>query len=109
MVKGANAVASFLLELTALGIFGLYGYRLDLPGWARVLAAIALPLIMVVLWAIFAAPQSGTRLSGLALLAFKFVVFGAAVLALYALGYRAPALVLAAIVLVNLGLEFFTD
>ena len=109
MIKVVNAGVSFLLELVALGIFGLYGYRLDLPVWARVMAAIALPLLMIVLWVIFAAPKSGTRLSGLALLEFKVVVFGAAVLALYALGYRAPALVLVAIVVVNLGLEFFTD
>lgn len=109
VIKAVNAVVSFALELVALGVFGYYGYQLDLPGWARIAAAVALPLLLALLWGIFAAPRSERRLSGLALLAFKVVVFGAAVLALYALGYPLPALVLAAIALVNLAIEFFVE
>ena len=106
-LKNLNVGLSFLLELAALGVLGLFGYRLDVPGWGKVLAAMAIPAVVILLWARLAAPRAANRLSGYALLAFKIVVFGAAVLALYALGYRGAAVLLAAFTALNLALEFF--
>lgn len=108
-IKGINTGLSFLLELLALAIFGYFGYQLNLPGWARVLAAVTIPLVVAILWGIFAAPNSGKRLAGFSLLAFKTLIFGAAILALYYVDYPTPAIILAVIVAVNLALEFFVD
>lgn len=108
-IKVINTGLSFLLELLVLVIFGYFGYQLNLPGWARVLAAASIPLVFAILWGIFAAPNSGRRLTGMSLLAFKIVVFGAAILALYYLGYLSPAIILSVIVVINLTLEFFVD
>lgn len=108
-IKVINTGLSFLLELLALAIFGYFGYQLNLPGWGRVIAAVIIPLVVAILWGIFAAPNSSTRLKGLRLLVFKTVVFGAAVLVLYYVDYPSLAIIMFVIVVVNLALEFFVD
>ncbi|MEU6566876.1 YrdB family protein [Streptomyces parvulus] len=103
----ANDVLAFLLELLALGLLAWWGFTRDI-GWAGSLAlGVATPLAAAVLWGLFAAPKARYAIPHAARLGVKAVVFGAAALALLALGHRIPALWFAAAVLVNTALTSY--
>ena len=74
MVKSVNDVVLFAVELAAWAAFGVWGWHVAAGPWRWVLAII-LPLVVVGLWAVFAAPTSGNRLADPALFAFQLGVF----------------------------------
>jgi len=55
-----NLFVRFVLELSALIVVGIWGYRLS-DGWTKYLLAIGLPLIMAAIWGIFAVPNDPSR------------------------------------------------
>ncbi|MFI5859080.1 YrdB family protein [Streptomyces parvulus] len=71
------------------------------------LPAVAAPLGAAVLWGLFAAPKAWYAIPHAARLGVKAVVFGAAALALLALGHRWPAVWFAVAVLVNTALASY--
>ena len=88
-----NLAVRFVLELSALFIFGLWGWRQGGGGW-RMVTALAVPLIAAALWGIFAVPGDPSRsgsahvpVPGLLRLALEIGFFASATLALYDLGY----------------------
>jgi Protein of unknown function (DUF2568) len=81
-VKPLNLALKFLLELAALAAVGLWGASAA-GGLAAVALAVGLPVILAVLWGMFAAPRARRRLP-LALRApFELGVFALAALALW--------------------------
>ena len=99
-VKAANLALKFALELAALAAFAYWGTALH--GTAvSALAAIAAPLVMIVVWGTFAAPHARHRLAGAIRIPFELAVFALAAGALLAAGARVPAAGLAALVLLN--------
>jgi hypothetical protein len=82
VIKPLNDVVLFAVELVAWAAFGVWGWHVGAGPWRWVLA-IGLPLAVIGLWAVFAAPTSGNRLADPALLIFQLGVFlaGAALLA----------------------------
>lgn len=102
-----NEGCAFLLELLALGLLAWWGLTRDI-GWAGSAAlAVAAPAAAAVLWGMFAAPKARYAVPIAAQLGVKAVVFGAAALALLALGQRLPSLWFTVIVVVNTALATY--
>ena len=100
LVKAANLALKLGLELAALAAFAYWGTTLD---WTTVsvLAAVAAPAALIVLWGTFAAPRAERRLPRATRMAFELAVFALAAAAL--LAARAPWLAcgFAALALLN--------
>ncbi|GAB2538781.1 YrdB family protein [Nocardia heshunensis] len=83
VLKGANLLVMFLLELAVLGSAIWWGATVSAPMVVRILLAIAAPAVFIVVWALFGAakdprfPQKGWRR-----IALEVVWFGAAALLL---------------------------
>jgi hypothetical protein len=91
---------AFLAELAALAALAVWGWSaVDATGW-RVVLAVAAPAGAAVLWGVFAAPRAPVRVPVLAVLV-KILVFGTAVLALFATGHPVLAIALAAAALLS--------
>jgi hypothetical protein len=91
---------AFLAELAALAALAVWGWSVGESTGSRVVLAAAAPAVAGVLWGVFAAPRAPVRVPVLTLLV-KVVVFGGAVLALFAIGHPWPAVALAAAALLS--------
>lgn len=100
----ANEVVAFLLELAALGSLGWWGFGAGHEGALRVLLGVGTPLLAIVLWALFAAPQARLRPCLALVLVVKAVVLGGGAAALYGVGHPAAAVVMAVVTVVNTAL-----
>uniref|UniRef100_A0AAU2JP98 YrdB family protein n=1 Tax=Streptomyces sp. NBC_00049 TaxID=2903617 RepID=A0AAU2JP98_9ACTN len=102
-----NDLLAFFLEVFALVMLALWGYRQG-GGWiGGVLLGTAAAAAAALLWGAFAAPKARYKVPLPAVLAVKAVVFGAAALAVAGLGQRPQALWFAAIALVNTALATY--
>ena len=72
--KTLNDVLLFAVELAAWAAFGVWGWHAGQGPW-RWVAAVGLPLVVIGLWAVLAAPRSERRLPDPALFAFQLLVF----------------------------------
>jgi hypothetical protein len=90
-VAAANLALAFLLELAAMAAFAIWGATVN------VAVAIAAPAVMVLLWAVFAAPRSGRRLPAAWRAVFQLTIFALAAVALVAAGSAVAGLVLAVV------------
>jgi hypothetical protein len=72
-----NAALALGLELAALGVLAVGGWRLGGDSALRVVLAVALPLVAAVLWGAFAAPHAAVD-STVGRLAVQAGVFGGA-------------------------------
>lgn len=80
----ANDAVAFFVEVAALVLIGMWGWRLGTGATTKVLGAVATTGVAVVLWGLFAAPKARFDRSALRLLT-KVVVLGAAVLVSFTL------------------------
>jgi hypothetical protein len=101
VLKGANLLVRFLLELAALAALGWWGWRTGTSAALRWALAIGLPLAAAVLWGIFAAPKSALDVSGPVKVAVQALVLGAAAVALLHLGETRWAAIYGAVLAVN--------
>ena len=100
-VKAVNLALRFLLELGALGAWGYWGFQTG-SGWAmKLLLGLGAPLLAAVVWGVFLAPASGTRLQGPLALLLEVVILGGAAVALAVAGRPALAVVFAVVTLIN--------
>lgn len=91
--SAANLAVRFLLELSALFLLGVWGWRKGEDAF-RFVFALGIPLLAAVLWTTFAVPNDPTRsgaapvrVPGLARLVLELGVFACATWALYDLGF----------------------
>ncbi|WP_327307247.1 YrdB family protein [Streptomyces sp. NBC_01298] len=103
----ANEGLAFLLELLALGLLAWWGWSRDIGPAGSVALAVAAPLAAAALWGMFAAPKARYAVPLAARLGVKAVVFGAAALALLALGQRLPSLWFTVVVVLNTALATY--
>jgi hypothetical protein len=89
----AKLAVRFLLEISALVIFGVWGWHQRDDG-LRILVALAIPLLGAVLWGVFAVPNDPTRsgsapvpIPGMLRLALELGFFASATCALYDLSF----------------------
>ena len=101
VLKAANLLIAFLLELCMIAAFAYWGFNVDQIGLVRLVLGIGVPLIVIVIWGYWMAPKSQRRLKGKAYLALKLVLFGAASTALYFTGQFPLALILVVLFFVN--------
>lgn len=85
-MKEANLALRFLLELTALGIAGYWGWRTGegLTQWALAVGAV---LALVVVWMLFVSENPAIEIARPLRLGVEFAVWAAAGVALYATGH----------------------
>ncbi|WP_328298103.1 YrdB family protein [Streptomyces sp. NBC_00435] len=102
-----NEGLAFLLEVLALGLLAWWGLARDIGRVGSVALAVAAPLATAVLWGLFAAPKARFAVPLAAQLGVKALVFGAAALALLALGQRSWALWFTGAVLLNTALATY--
>ncbi|WP_245562607.1 YrdB family protein [Nocardia araoensis] len=104
VVKAVNLGLMFLLELSVLGSAGYWGFTVNAQWPIKIAAGIGAPLLLAVLWGLFAA-GGGTNatypLHGFARMLFELAWFGTGALALYAAASLTPAAILFACYLVN--------
>ena len=107
-----NLAVRFLLELSALFILGLWGWRQGEGAW-RIVIAVGMPLVAAALWGTFAVPGDPSRsgsapvpVPGLLRLALELGFFGSATLALYDLGVIVAATVFGTAVVVHYLLSY---
>ncbi len=92
----ANLLFRWFIEVATLLALGIWAW-VAAGGWARPLAAAAVPLGVMALWGLFAVPGDPSRgnapvpVPGLIRLALELAVFGAAVAALIAVGEERAA------------------
>lgn len=100
--RAANLAAKFLLELAALAALAYWGAGTGTgSGWVRVVLVVAAPLLMCVLWGLFAAPRARRRLDMRWRVPFELLVFAVAAVALAAAGAVILAILFAAAVGIN--------
>ncbi len=59
-INAINLTVRFLLEISALISFGIWGFN-QTSGWQKYLLAIVIPLLFAALWGIFAVPNDPSR------------------------------------------------
>ena len=101
LLKGANLVLRFLLELCALGALGYWGFKTGSATITKIGLGIGAPLVAAVVWGAFVSPQAPVQLPGLLVLVFQVLVFGLAAAALVATSHQTLALVFVMIVVIN--------
>ena len=101
LIKGANLLLRFLLELCALGALGYWGFKTGSGAIMKIALGVGAPLVAAVVWGTFVSPQAPVQLPGLVVLILQALVFGSATAGLVATGHRTLALVFGVIVVIN--------
>lgn len=107
-----NLALRFILEITALAVFVIWGWNL-IAGWQRVLPAVLLPLLLATLWGVFAVKNDPSRsgrtvvpTTGAVRLFFELVFFGLATVALFDLELKTLGFVFAAVVVFHYAISY---
>jgi Protein of unknown function (DUF2568) len=104
LIKSANLVLRFLLELCALVALAYWGFQTGRGLIVKIALGIGVPLLAAVVWATLVAPNAAVRLPGLVPFVFGLVILGLAAVALAAAGHPFLAVIFGAIVLINAAL-----
>jgi len=81
--KNINLGLSFLLELAMLVGFGYWGFHGDKSVWLKWTLGIGLPLVVMVLWGLWLAPNAGHRLNLTGGAALSSILFLLSAMALF--------------------------
>lgn len=100
-VKSANLGVRFALEICMLAALCYWGIRAGQGFIGKLALGIGAPLLAAVIWGLFIAPKATWPPPTGIWLALQVVLFGAAVLSLFATGHPLLGLVLAILVIVN--------
>ena len=102
-----NLGLRFLLELAAVAGLATAGWRLSSPPWHWV-AAIALPVIAMLIWGIFNVPGDPSRsgaapvpVPGVVRLLLELAILVGGAFALWLSGYRAASIILAVLIVAH--------
>lgn len=101
MIRGIKLGLAFLLELAVLFAVGYWGFTLSSGLPFRLVAGLGTPVLMALLWGVFAAPKASLPLHEVADGAFRISWFGIGAMAFWAAGRPLTALGLAAVYVAN--------
>lgn len=101
ILKAVNSGLAFFLELAMLGSIAYAGFHNDKGLPLQVLFGVGVPILVIVFWGMFMAPNASTRFGLAARVAATFFLFGGAAFALYRTGKTGPAIVFAALTIIN--------
>ncbi|MGW4944288.1 YrdB family protein [Actinoplanes sp. NPDC004185] len=94
-MRGFQLLLRFVLELCALAALAYAGWQTSANLWARLLVAIALPLVAAVVWGQWVAPRARRPIPDPLRLVPEWLVFGGATVALALTGHPILAAALA--------------
>ncbi|MEL0456622.1 YrdB family protein [Flavobacteriaceae bacterium SZ-1-7] len=107
-----NLIFRFLLELTALISFGMWGWKQN-DGWLRFIFAFALPIILATAWGVFAVPNDPSRSGsapivtpGLVRLLLELAFFAFATWCLKDIGFTKMSIIFGLLVIVHYALSY---
>ena len=106
ILKGANLLLRFLLELCALGAVGYWGFKTGGAMASKIGLGIGAPVVIAVVWAIFVSPRAPVPLSLPLSLLLQVLIFGLAAAALAAAGHRTLGWVFVVVVVINSALMY---
>ena len=101
VLQSINLGVAFLLELCMLGALAYWGFRTSDNLLVQLLLGLGTPLLAIVIWARFMAPKSKSRLTGVAYLLVKLILFGAATFGLVTVGQTTLAIIFAVATVIN--------
>jgi hypothetical protein len=101
LIKGANLLLRFLLELFALGALGYWGFKIGNGTIAKIGLGVGTPLVAAVVWGAFLSPRAAIALHGFLVLVLQALVFGSAAAGLVVTGHRTLAFVFMAVAVIN--------
>lgn len=107
LIKNGNIAIAFLIEIFAIFILGYWGFTFQSNKVIRATVSLLAPMLMIIIWSIWCAPSSNYRLEGLWLVGLKCLLFGIVVCCLLSMKQPSAAIVLGAIVALNLGLSSY--
>ena len=76
LLKGANLLLAFLLELCAPGAYAYWGFKTGSGTIAKIGLGIGAPLVAAVAWGTFVSPQAPVQLPGLLVLVLQVLTSG---------------------------------
>lgn len=109
MLKNANLGLALLLEIVVLAALCYFGFVVEASWLGKVGLGVGLPVVAIVIWALFGAPASRRRLKGFPFLLLQILWFGSAAVALYFAGQPVLALVFALLFVLNTVLAYAWD
>ena len=86
ILKPLNLALAFFLELCLLGAFVYWGFHLNTNIFFQIIAGVGIPLVVILLWGIWLAPNADLRLGLGWLVVLKTALFGLASIALIVSG-----------------------
>ena len=101
IIKNANLALAFLLELGVLAALGYWGFQTGQGPIAKIGLGIGAPVLAVVVWWLFGAPQAKWHLNGVFRLLLEVIFFGSAAVALYAAGQHVLGVAFALVFVLN--------
>ena len=101
-----NEAVRFLLELAALAILGVWGWRVGSTAPSKVALAVAAPLVTAIVWGRWVAPRASRRVDDPLRVVIELLVFGAGAAALLSMGRTGLGAIWSAVVATNLALMF---
>ncbi|HLZ64023.1 MAG TPA: YrdB family protein [Ktedonosporobacter sp.] len=101
LLKNANLLLAFLLELGVLAALGYWGFLTGPTLPSKIVLGIGAPIVAIVIWALFGAPTAIWHLYGLWRVLLQIVFFGSAVVALFAAGQPGWGIAFALIYILN--------
>ena len=107
-----NLVLRFILEVVALISFSIWGWK-QFDGWLRFVLAFGIPIILAIMWAIFAVPKDPSRsgdapivISGILRLLLELAFFAFAVWCLQDLGLIKSSLIYGLVILIHYTISY---
>lgn len=100
-LKNINLGATFFIELAMLVGFGYWGFHGDKSVWLRWALGVGLPLVVMILWGLWLAPNAGHRLNLTGGAVLSSILFLLAAIALFDAQQPALAIIFAVIIMVN--------
>ncbi len=106
ILKQVNLAVAFFLELAVLAALAYWGYQNGQGLILQIGLCILAPALAIGVWAVWGAPKSTRRLSGIGLLILRIVFFGAGALALFAAGQPTLGVLFTVLITINLILVY---
>jgi hypothetical protein len=100
-IKSSNLALRFLLELASLVAFVYWGFRVGQGRTVQSLLGIGVPLLVIVIWAVFVSPNAAVSVPRVAKTVVGLVILEFAAVALFVAGQRPLGVAFGAILVIN--------